>query len=188
MTDFVLSPANYMRPWRSPWGAFPTRTCALSTGVSSQAITLGTVVSLDANSTVNQHQITASSQTSNTIVSTAVVGVSAENTGARSSTTTQGTLIPVWEANPQVEFRANTRAATLASTLVGTARDILWDSTLKIALINVGASCLGTQIARVIVTGLIDNIGDSGGAVSFRFCATDPLSSLSTGRLLAFYR
>ncbi len=86
----------------------------------------------------------------------------------------------VWEANPMVEFKAWTRFGLLTSTIVGTVRDLTRDSTLNIDLVHLGASSLATPANSVIVTGLIDNPGDSGGAVTFRF------SQLSSG--LAFYR
>lgn len=190
MTDFTLSSGSYMRPFRARnGGSFPIRQMALSTGISSNVIRIGTVVGLDQNTSNGFSLIVPSSVTSNGLVSTAIVGVSAEGPGAtaggNSSTNVTGTLIPVWEADPQVEFRAQTRHGLLNSTMVGTVRDIVRDSTLNIDLINAGASSAGLAVA--LVTGLIDAAGDSGGAVSFRFVTHDPNSSLSTGRRLAFF-
>lgn len=187
MTDFALSSGNHCRPYFCPWGATPIRNMPISTGISSNRIFVGAVVGLDVNTATNGHAIVPSSQTSNTIVSTAIVGIAAEDPSARSSTTTYGTVIPVWDANPNVEFRAHTRNGLLQSSVLGQAKDLLWDSTLNILLVNVGASCLGTPLPAVIVTKLIDAVGDSGGAVAFKFCAKSPTSSLSTGRILAFY-
>lgn len=197
MADFALSSAMTMKPWRSPWGAFPVRNMPLSTGISSNIIYKGSVVSLDPNSSVYQHCIVPSSQASSggVIASTWVVGVAAAGPATaegKSDTNAQGTLIPVWEANPLVEFVANTKGASnannLASTLVGTYRELVWDSTLNCAFVWNGASCLATPMNRVVVTQLIDNIGDSGGRVAFKFCAKDPTSSLSTANLLAFFK
>lgn len=187
MTDFTLSSGNYCRPYWTPWGAEVTRNMPISTGISSNRIFIGAVVGLDVNTATNGQAIVPSSQTSNTIVSTAIVGIAAEDPSARSSTTTAFTLIPVWDANPMCEFRAHSRNGTLQSSLIGQAHDLLWDSTLNILLVNVGASCLGTAQPKIIVTKLIDAVGDSGGAVAFKFCAKDPTSSLSTGRILALY-
>lgn len=184
MTDITLSSGHYMRPFRSRnGGSFPVRQMGLSTG--STTIRLGTVVGLDQNSTLGASLIAASSVTSNALVSTAIVGVAAA--GVYGSTNDSGTLIPVWEADPQVEFRANTGHGTLNSTLLGTVHAIFRDSTLNIDLVDVGASCLSTPILYALITGLIDAPGDSGGAVSFRFVSFDPNSSLSTGRRLAFF-
>lgn len=194
MTDFTLSAGNFMRPWRSPWGAFPVRTMKLSTGISTLIIRVGTVVGLDVNSTAFQDCIVPSSQNSSlaTLTSTAIVGVSAEGPGAAggnpSSTNTQGTLCQVWEANPNVEFIANTRNGLLNSTCVGQAKELVWDSTLNITLVNIGASSLATPQPRVLVTELIDASGDSGGRVLCRFLPRDVTSSLSTANLLAFYK
>ena len=197
MAEITQSAGSYLRPWRNPLGGpFPITHRKQSTGGSSLIIRIGTVLGLDPNSTVYADCVVPSSQTSNTIVSTAIVGVAAEGPGAVSggiasgigSTNTQGTLIPIWEANPHMEFMAYTRNGALASTLVGTPRDLLWDSTNFITLVNSGASSLSTPLNTVIVTELIDNIGDTGGRVAFRFCVKDPLSSLSTGCRLAFFR
>ncbi len=188
MADLTLSSGNTCRPYWSVTGADIVRNMPISTGISSNRIFIGAVVGLDVNTATNQHAIVPSSQTSNTIVSTVIVGIAAEDPSARSSTNTYGTLIPVWDAAPGLmEFRANTRNGLLQSTLLGVAKDLLWDSTLNILLVNVGASCLTAPQPKVIITRLIDNVGDSGGAVAFKFCAKDPVSSLSTGRILAFY-
>jgi len=196
MAEITQSAGCYIRPWRCPWGAFPMLSLPQSTGGSSLIIRIGEVLGLDPNSTVYANCVVPSSLTSNTVVSTAIVGVAAEGPGAVSggiasgigSTNTQGTMINIWEANPNVDFVAYTRGSALASTLVGTPRDLLWDSTNFILLVNSGASSLSTPLNTVQITGLIDNVGDTGGRVTFRFCVKDPLSSLSTGCRLAFFR
>jgi len=185
MTDFTLSSGNIMRPYKSPWGAFPTKGYALSSGISSNAIVLGRIVGLDVNTDSNAAQILPSSQTNGDVLSTAIVGVAAESPSlGGSSTNTRGTVISVWEANPSVEFRANTFNGLLASSNVGKMKEIKWDSTLTIHLIDLGGSTAAS--VRCIVTGLIDAEGDSGGAVSFRFLTTDP--STISAPFLAFYR
>lgn len=193
MAEITQSAGSYLRP-RYDYQAM-TRSGKLSTGISTLIIYVGTVVGLDPNSTVYADCIVPSSLTSNTLVSTAIVGVAAEGPGANSgmasgigSTNTQGTLIPIWEANPHYEFIAYTRGSALASTLVGTCRDLLWDSTNHITLVNSGASSLSTPLPLVQITELIDNSGDTGGRVAFRFCMKDPTSSLSTGCRLAYFR
>ena len=194
MAKFTTGKASYIRPWASPWGAFPMRTMQLSTGISTQIIYVGSVVGLDVNSTSYQNCIVPSSQASSgpTLISTAIVGVAAEGPGALggnpSSTNTQGAYCQVWEANPNVEFVAYSRNGALNSTLVGQMHELWWDSTNNIGLVNTGASSLATPQVRVIITGLVDNAGDSGGRVTFRFAVKDGTSSLSTANLLAFYR
>lgn len=197
MTDIALSSGNIMRPYRSPWGSFPVRNMACSTGVSTNIIRLGQLVGLDVNSTAFQNCVLPSSLSSACVVSSAIVGIAAEAPGLNLSPPMGGTMtstspggtpvIPVWEANPNVEFRVNTRKGLLNSTMVGQPRDLEWDSTLNIHLVNAGASPLTTPILRVVVTGLIDNVGDSGGAVSVRFLTRDPSVSTTAARTLAFY-
>ena len=159
-----------------------------STGISSNAISIGAVVGLDLNTATNGNLIVPSSMTSNTVVSTAIVGIAAANSTALGVNSAQFSAFPVYDANPNVEFRARTRNGLLASTLVGSNNhSILWDSTLKIHLINAGASSATTPV-NVVITELLDSVGDSGGAVAFKFIARDATSSLSTANILAFYR
>ncbi len=194
MTDFVLSSGNTIRPHRSPWGAFPIRSMKLSTGFSSNQIFIGSLVGLDqAASTAFNDCIVKIGASSNMLTPAAgqIVGIAAENANiaslalpgsGQSVSTTPGAQgsIPVWEANPNVEFKAWTRFGLLTSSLVGTQKELTRDTTLNIDLVVVKASSLATPLLPVLITGLIDNSGDSGGAVTFRFVA-------STG-FLAFYR
>lgn len=184
MTDFTLSSGMICRPFKSPWGAFPTKGYALSSGISSNAILLGRCVSLDANTDSNAGQILPSSQTAGVVMSTCIVGIAAEAPSAGgSSTNTRGTVISVWEANPMVEFRAQTQGATLGSSAVGKNKALVWDSTLTIHKVDLSNSTVAN--VRVRVTGLIDAEGDSGGAVSFRFLTHTPGDS--TAYLLGLY-
>lgn len=193
MTDFVLSSGNTIRPHRSPWGAYPVRTMKLSTGVSSNQIYIGSVVGLDqtAASTAFGDCVQKIAQSSRSLNPAAgsIVGISAETpsssvpgSGFNLGSTTPGAQgsIVVWEANPNVEFKAWTRFGLLTSTIVGVIKELTRDTTLNIDLVNLSASSLATPANCVIVTGLIDNSGDSGGAVTFRF-------NTSSG-YLAFYR
>lgn len=192
MTDITLSSGDIIRPWKSPFGAHPIKDMKLSTGISSAIIYQGMVVGLDVNSTAFQDCIIPSSVTSNAIVSTAIVGVAADGFDnalhpSNTNNKAQGTVIPVWEANPLCEFRGRTGHGLLNSTMVGQVKGIFRDSTLNIDLIECGASSLATPANRVVITGLLDNSGDSGGAVTFRFITNDPNSSVSTSRCLAFF-
>ncbi len=186
MVDFVLSSGNICRPYRSPWGNFPTRGFALSSGISSNAIQLGRIVGLDVNTDANARKILPSSQTAGVVMSTAIVGVAAEAAVGPGSTNSSGTIISVWECNPNVEFRAHTRGATLQSSQIGKYKAIEWDSTLTIHLINLSNS---TAInVRAVITQHIDALGDSGGAVAFRFISMCPSDgSTAINRNLALY-
>ena len=192
MTDFVLGTGNTIRPHRSPWGSFTVKGFPISTGISSNQIFIGSVVGFDQTSTAFEASITKIGISSGTVNPSAgqIVGIAAENptanlspnAGGALTSTTAGSMpvISVWEANPMVEFKAWTRGGLITSSVVGTVRDIVRDSTLNIDLIQMGASALATPAKCALVTGLIDNSGDSGGAVTFRF-------NLSSG-FLALYR
>jgi hypothetical protein len=180
MAEISLSSGSIVRPYRSPWGAFPTRSMPISSGVSSLAINLGQLVISDTRTSTCEHRIKAS------IVSgeANICGIAAE--GISGSTAAMDTEISVWEANPLVEFRANTKGGALVSSIVGSARTLAWDSTLKINYVDVGASTAGDQ--RVLVTDIIDSLGDTGGAVAFRFLASDRSSTNNSSvAFLAYY-
>lgn len=171
MADYALNSGDVVRPWKSPWAAFPTRSMKLSTGVSSNTIRVGQLVGLDLASTAYRDCILPVAQSSNSLNPSAgqIVGFAAENSTANGSQSAQGTVIPVWDANPNVEFRARTRFGLLNSTIVGTAKELHRDSTLGIDVVNLSASSLATPANCVIITGLLDAVGDSGGAVTFKF-------------------
>jgi hypothetical protein len=171
MADYPLSAGDYIRPWKSPWGAFPSRSVKLSTGISSNTIKIGDIVALDTDSTAFRDCIKPVPQSSNSLnpVAASIVGVASFNSTAIGNATAQGTVVSVWDANPMVEFRAKTRFGLLNSTLVGTSKELHRDSTLGIVVVNLATSSLATPANCVQITGLIDNSGDSGGAVSFRF-------------------
>lgn len=184
MAEIALSSVMYVRPWRSPWGAFPTRSHLV---VSTHAtIPLGRPVTLNwtANNT-SVGQIVASTGDDYFWG----VGIAASSATRPASSVTEGVAIPVWEMNPLVEFRANTFGAALASSITGLRKKLVWDSTLNIAKIDLTASTATDW--RVVVTGLIDNVGDTGGAVSFKFISRtgDQVNStiLSSNPLLAFF-
>ncbi len=171
MADITPNAGDFVRPHKSPWGAFPIRSMKLSTGISSATIRVGQLVVLDSSTNVADSIIPCASS-SNTLNPAAgsVVGFAAENSTANGSQTAAGTFVPVYDANPMVEFRARTRGGLLNSTIVGQPKELTRDSTLNIDLVDLkSASSLATPAKLVIVTSLLDNSGDSGGAVTFRF-------------------
>ena len=185
MTDFTLSSGSICRPHRSPWGNFPTRGMTLSTGVSSAAIHVGRMVTLDWTGSTTAGKIKASTA-DNFFFG---VGIAAQAVSG-SSAVTNGEL-SIWEANPNVEFKAVTKGAVLASSHLGLHKTLHWDSTLTINYVDLGASTATDW--RVVVTDLLDAEGDSGGYVAFRFLShlTDNIGSsvalTSTSPVLAFY-
>ena len=186
MTDFTLSSGSICRPYRTPWGAFHKGTYQVSSGVSSAAILTGRPVTLDwtANST-NVGKLKASTADATFFL----VGIAANDVTGTTAVT--GTPIDVYEANPMQEFKAVTKGGTLQSSQLGLRKTLHWDSTLNIAYVDLSASTAADW--RVIVTKFIDNEGDSGGFVAFRFITrlTENIGSsiaiTSTSPLLAFY-
>jgi hypothetical protein len=87
------------------------------------------------------------------------------------------------------EFKAVTKGAVLASSQVGLTKTLHWDSSLNIAYVDLTASTATDH--RVVVTKLIDNAGDSGGYVGFRFISNyvnQGSTVNSSTPYLAFYR
>ena len=183
-TDHPLSSGSICEPYRSPWGGFPLRTMPLSTGVSSAAIVVGRRITLDWTSTQAGQVKASTSETTFFLVGIAAQAVSG-------STSTRGNDLSVYEAHPDVEFKAVTKGATLDLSQVGLRKKMMRDSTLDIEYIDLTASTAADW--RVVVTGLIDGVGDSGGYVSFRFLRGlegnigSSVALTSTSPVLAFF-
>lgn len=180
MTDFTLSSGSIARPYRSPWGAFPITNRPVSTGISSLAIRLGALMKLDDRTSTCTHRVYPTSTTiDQLLVGFAGAGLS----GASAAVDTE---IPVWDANPAVEFQAVTKGGTLAAANVGAGAALAWDSTLNIVYVDLGNSSAGD--ARVLITQLIDQVGDSGGRVAFRFMTESRETTVASSiTYLAFY-
>lgn len=178
MTDFVLSSGSQIAPHRSPYGGFPIKHLAISTGLTTNAIYKGSLVCLDKTSTLH-----ASVQRSSAVGAPYIVGYAAE----AASTHAVGTTIAVYEADPRVEFRGATKNGVLNSTYVGEQKTVAYDSTLNIHYVDLVDSTVANY--RVIVTQLIDAVGDSGGYVAFRHMTQGLRNSSvqSTVNILAFY-
>ena len=189
MAEIALSSGSVCRPFRTPWGAFNTRSYFVSTGVSSAAIHVGRPLTLDfteAGMTTNAGYVKASTADNYFYL----VGISG---GAVSgSTATVGvTDVQVYEANPLAEFQAFTKGGAVTSSLVGTPRTLHWDSTLNIAYVDVTGST-ATDF-RVVVTQLMPGYSqsDTGAPVAFRFISDlrqQGSTVNSSTPYLAFYR
>ena len=184
-TDWTLSSGSICRPYRSPWGNFPTRSMPCSTGVSSATINIGRRVTLDWTGSTTAGKVLGSTAVNHFML----VGIAAQTVGG--STAVTNSEISVWEANPQVEFKAVTKGAVLASSHVGLRKKLMRDTTLDIEYIDLTASTNADW--RIVLTGMVDGEGDSGGYMSFRFLSkqTESIGSsaviTSTTALLAFH-
>lgn len=184
MTDITLSSRMFARPIRTPWGAFAMAgNQTISTGASSNNYFIGQRVTLDLNGSTSWSRIMPSSGPNHFWLVGLCAGTILKSTGVA------GTQLDVWSANPMQEFKAVTKGAVLASSHVGLRKKMMFDSTLNIEYIDLTASTATDW--RVIITGLVDSEGDSGGYVSFRFMnhlAENNNSSIpSTQPLLAFF-
>lgn len=194
MAEITLSSGSICRPYRSPWGAFPIK----------HMVPISTNARIDVGRLVHLNWTVATSQTGQIVQSTAdnafqIVGIAASSLAAGSSAVANSP-IPVWEANPMVEFVANTKGGALGSSMIGLRKKLVWDSTLNIVTVDVTAST-ATDWRVVItgmggengVTGLQGQIGDTGAQVTFRFISklTEEVGSsvaiTSTTPVLAFF-
>lgn len=185
MADVALSSASFVRPHKSPFGAFPSRTMQ---PISTATIYLGQVVTLNYTGSTSVGQIVASTAAAPTSPHFYTVGVAGSSFTFTSSAVTPP-VMAVWDANPLCEFRAQTKGAALASSHVGLRRALAWDSTLNVNYVDLGTSTAVDW--RVVITGIVENEGSSGGSVSFRFLshlAGQVNSTIeSSTPLLAFY-
>lgn len=188
MTDFTLSSGSNCRPYRSPWGNFATRGFQVASTLAAK-VWLGQPVDClgAADGSSNGHCVKGVAANAPNYLN--LVGICAETVSSGVSSAVAGAIISVWEANPAMEFKAVTKGGPLGTSLCGKRRSLVWDSTLNIAWVDVTASTATDW--RVVVTGLVDQPGDSGGYVSFRFISRlgEQVNStiLSSTPLLAYF-
>lgn len=151
MAQVNLSSGHGPRPFRSAFGQTP-----IFSGLELAASTFRAFNILEQAGTTNSHRVQIMSSNS-----TAIVGIA-----AAPASSVQDTPVPVYEANPTVEFIAAVKEA-IASTLVGARRSWAYDSTLGIHYIDQNATG-----ASVVITGLQTDIGTSNGFVTFRFLSS----------------
>lgn len=169
MADFTISSGDYMRPYRTQ-GA---DAAAMDYGPEStgQSFIRGTLLELDVDVSTSSHRLAKATVSNSTVTSTSLIGVAAES----ASSAVDANKI-YWRITPQTEFMARTRGGVLAQTNVGSPFGLFFDSTKAVYGVDL-ANAQSTSI-RVIVTGLIDAVGDSGGYVRFKFGT--PVGSTNT--------
>lgn len=194
MAQYTASSGDYIRPYRTPWGAFSIKHVApLST---SAALYPGQLVALASTTSSNSHRFLPDTTAAKAgQAAFMIVGILAEGAAARAtSSAVTPAVMPVWEANPMQEFIGTTMKQALASSVIGRRCPLNWDSTLNISQVDLSASTVTD--ARVVVTGILPEKtghvdGDSGGYCTFRFIshlAGQVGSTLeSSATLLAFY-
>jgi hypothetical protein len=170
MADFTISSGDYIRPYRSPWGPLETRHLPESTG---QSFKYGDVLEQDSRVSTSINCVARASTTGSTCNSTGIVGIAAAN-----ASSVQYTKVPFFSADRHNEFWARTRGGTLAATNIGAGFGLFRDATKNVWLVDLG-NTQSTSI-KVIVTQHLDEIGDSGGAVAFKFGRTSGADSTNT--------
>jgi hypothetical protein len=159
MADWAISSGDYIKPYRSPWGQLAVRVAPEGAAATFK---YGDVLELDHGTSTAANRVRKASTSDSTITSTSIVGVAA---GPASSVV--DAPVSYFEASPFNEFTARTRGGTLALTNVGLSYGLFYDSSKAVTLIDLG-NTQSTSL-RVIVTSLIDAVGDSGGLVTFKF-------------------
>jgi len=159
MADWAISSGDSIKPYRSPWGQPSMR---FGPEANAQTFKYGQVVQLDHATSTGENRIASASTSDSTITSTSIVGVAAQ--GASS---VLGQPVSYYDASPFNEFIGRTRGGTLALANVGLAYGLFRDSSKNVDLIDLGNTA--STSLRVIVTELVDAVGDSGGRVIFKF-------------------
>ena len=170
--------------------------------ISTQAaVEIGTLVTLSTGTAVGGvlQEAVLPSTGAGGLATFQTVGITAEKSSAFTSSAVAPPRVSIWEANPNVEFKAITKGAALGSSSLGLRRALAWDSTLKVHYVDMTASTATDW--RVVVTRNLGypggaspaGEGDSGGYVAFRFLTKlnenigTSAAVVSTLPVLAFY-
>jgi hypothetical protein len=158
-TNWTLSSNDGFRPARSPWGAFPIKWANEST---AQSFRYGNLIENDLDASTAAGRLAIATVSGSTVTSTSIVGVAAQPASSNVNT-----KLGYYPADPNIEFWGRTIRGVLDSSCVFNSYGIAYDSTLAIHIVDIGNAVSTSQ--RVVVTELVDGIGDSGGAVLFTF-------------------
>lgn len=171
MAQITLSSRSIITPYRSRAGSPLTLTKDASTCASTATIKVGQVVQFDIVSETASHRLVrASSAAGDVVLTTNVAGIAAASDTSDGSTLSGNGARPLtfWAQDPNTEFLFPTKIAGTASTLVGTALALGYDSTLGIHYLAANSTA-GDR--RVWVTE-VPSPGDTNGFVVGRFTST----------------
>jgi hypothetical protein len=162
MADITLSSRTVIRPYRSRAGSPRIQAIPVaSTKASTAAIAPGQVVQFDGTSTSNHKIIRCSSNAAlNGLLPVTVAGVAAQ---ADPNDGSVDPKISVWTADGDTEFIFPTKVAT-ASSLVGTAMSLAYDSSLAINFLMAS-----TGAGEMVWVTEVPNAGDTNGFVVGKF-------------------
>jgi|TARA_R110002110_G_scaffold344363_6_gene554347 hypothetical protein len=159
MAQFTISSGDTLRPFKSRSGGVVLESGPEST---AQTFRVGAVLELDTQVSTSKHRLRVALTSASTVTSQGIVGVAAEG----ASSNTDQTAI-YWPVNSDTEFIGRSRGLALASTQVGNYYGLFYDSTKTVFGVDM-ANAVSTSM-RVQVTGLVDDVGDTGGQVRFKF-------------------
>jgi len=177
MADWTLTAGHYPRPYRSAFGSPRIRHFQESTAASTATIKLGHLVSNDTVVSTGGFRISRSpagyGTGTNLAGSTNCLGFAAEASTSDGSTTGLGVvnarMLPVWLADEYTEFKGWLKGSGPAATsLVGTLKAIIFDSTLNTYFIDSTNSTAALLMVRITDVPQ-DSAGDTNGPVIFKF-------------------
>jgi hypothetical protein len=175
MADFTLSSRAVVRPARAGKGQPAIRNFQTSTCASTAKIAFGQVVSFDSDTAAHRIVRCSTASGADPILSVAIAGVAAAADPSNGTETDASyplgpkRTIPVYTADGETEFEFPSKLV-LASTLVGTALELTWDSTLSIHHLSANSTA-GDR--RVWVTNIDPaRVGDTGGYLIGKFTST----------------
>jgi hypothetical protein len=171
MADLTLSSRTMIRPYEGDFFSTPTLTRDASTCASTATIKVGQVVQFDIVSETASHRLVrASTAAGHPNLSTNFAGIAAMSDASDGSTLSANGARPltIWPATPGKRFLFPTKIAGTASTLMGTALALGYDSTLAIHYLAANSTA---GDLRVRVTDVI-NPGDTNGLVVGYFLST----------------
>ena len=189
MADWTASSNSCVRPYRSPFGSPSIKYFELSTAAAAAKIVYGDLVQFDTAVSSNSHRIVRAQSTGGNganllgINGDKLLGVAVGKDESDGSTLGLGPTRKIGVAvfDGITEFLAYTRwAGPVTSTMVGTLRSIIYDSTLKIWQIDSTNSTAALQTA--IITNVPDAyIGDTGAPVAFKIAISTLVSLVAKG-------
>lgn len=183
MADWVASSHCGFRPYRNPASApftqyYQASTCASTATIrQGQVVTNNTVVSTGGFRVVRAPSSGGNGANLLEVAITSLIGVAAESDTSDGSTTGLATFtnrrIGVWHATDETEFIGYLKGNGPAnSSMIGTNKAVIFDSTLKIHMIDSTNST--AALVAVVITDIPDHaIGDTGGPVVFRFLSSN---------------
>jgi hypothetical protein len=189
MADWTASSNSIVRPYRSPFGSPAIRYYEVSSAASTNTIRAGDLVQFDTSVATSAHRIAKASSTGGNSVNllgingNALLGVAVEPDPRKDASTGMGPNAKIGVAlfDGITEFLAYTRwAGPVTSTMIGTQRSIIHDSTLRIWQIDSTNSTVALQTA--IITDVPDAyIGDTGAPVAFKIALSTLVSLVAKG-------